>query len=649
MPTHRRPLRARLVFAFATLAALPLAGCDNPFGSDRDGSTPRLTLSAPSAGQVVDADTAVVEGVARDDRSVARVAYRLNGGAEQAAEVAPGREVAFRFVVRGLRLGANELEVLAYDDADRVASRRLEVSTRDAAAPTVQVRTPGDEELVPRDSVRIEGTAADDRQVVSLAYSLDGGADQPVTLAAGRQAAFALTLKEIAAGPHTVVFKAKDEAGNTGSQTVRFTTAAVRVVIRSPKPDTTLGAFAVSVSGEMHSPVLPHHFSYSVNGGPESRPRNPPAVYPVTGVPGVYSFYGLVDSLPQGASIIRVFANDAQGREIGVASTSVLVSVPVKQYSLAYLGALRGSDSRGAALNEKGQAVGSWTDAAGAQHAWAWDGARMIDLEAETGWTASAAAGINEGGEVVGTFREAADACTRSFHFRIGEARPRRLVEECDHRARDVNDAGTVLVSAPQVDPLAGTEGYLLDGQTRRRLLPEGRLFTQVLVRLNNREQVLGGIYEPFFTVQAAILGTTAKPVPAGVCSPVDINDAGQVAVAIGCKSLQLGGNGIVAGRQLVNIGVPNPTSVVNPSGMNNHGEAVGMYLHAVRSDAAGSFAGVYRPLFWDGARSHHVQVSDAEWRVDGVTDVNDTGVILAHAVNTRTGQKGAVLLTPRG
>lgn len=646
MSTHRRPLRARIAFAFAALAALPLAGCDNPFGSG-DGSTPRLSVSAPSAGQVVDADSAVVEGTATDDRGVARVTYRLNGGAELAADFVPGREVAFRFVARGLRLGANELEVLAYDDGDRVATRTLAISTRDAAAPTVQVSTPGDEELVPRDSVVVEGVAADDRRVVSLAYSLDGGAEQPVALAAGRQAAFSLTLRGSAAGPHALVLKVKDEAGNTGSRTLRFTTSTVRVTIRSPKPDTTLGAFGANLGGEMHSPVLPHQFSISVNGGPESSPRSPPAVYPVTGVPGVYSFFGVVDSLPQGTSTIRVFAKDAQGRRIGVGSTTFTVAVPVKQYSLAYLGALRGGDSHGAALNEKGQAVGTWTDAAGARHAWAWDGARMIDLEAETGWTASAATGINEGGDVVGTFREAADACTRSFHFRIGEARARRLVEDCDHRARDVNDAGTVLVSAPEVDPRVGIEGYLLNGGTRRRLVPEGSLHTLMLVGLNNREQVLGGMFEGFFSLQAAIFSATAKPVPAGACSPVDVDDAGRVAVAVGCKSAQLGGNGIVAGKQLVNLGIPNPGSIVNPAGMNDRGEAVGMYVHAIRGEGSGAVRS-YRPFFWDGARSHHVQVSDAEWRVDGVRDVNDAGVILAHAVNTRTGQRGAVLLTPR-
>jgi probable HAF family extracellular repeat protein len=650
MPTRHRPRRARtgrLAFALASLLALPLAGCDDPFGSDAP-STPRLALASPAPGLVVDADSVVVEGTATDDRSVSRVAFRLNGGAEQAAEAVPGKQVAFRFVVRGLKLGANELEVLAYDEGGRVGTRMLALATRDAAAPTVQVRTPADAELAPRDSVVVAGVAADERQVVSLTYALDGGAEQPVAVTPGRQAAFALVLKGTAPGEHTLVLTARDEAGNAGARTVRFTTSAVRVTISLPRPDTTVNAFALYVSGQMQSSTLPHHFTYSVNGGPEVRSRTQSAIYSTTGVPGVYSYWGVVDSLPNGPATIRIFANDVQGREIGVGSLTVNVSVPVKQYSLAFLGAPRGSDSRGTALNEKGQVVGAGSEGT-AEHAWAWDGTRMIDLGAGTGWTASAAAGINEGGEVVGTFRGAGDACTRSFHYRIGqEGGPRRLVEECDHLARDVNDAGTVLVAAPQVDPLVGAEGYLLDGQTRRRLVPEGTAFAHYFLRLNNRDEALGAIYHSFYTIAPAVFTTTRKPVSPGVCIPVDLDDAGRVATVSGCRSTQLLGNGTVAGRELANPGLPNPYGQVNPSGMNNRGEAVGMYRLSSRLDAQGGDRVVDRPFFWDGARSHDVSVADADWRVDGVTDVNDAGVILAHAVNVRTGQKGAVLLTPR-
>ncbi|MET0400393.1 MAG: hypothetical protein ABW277_26620 [Longimicrobiaceae bacterium] len=513
----------------------------------------------------------------------------------------------------------------------------------------MQVRTPTDNELVPRDSVVITGAAADDRQVVSMAYALDGGAEQPVAVAPGREAAFALVLRDASPGEHLLVVRAKDEAGNTGTGTVRFTTSVVGVTINLPRPDTTVTAFALYFAGQMRGPVLPHHVSYSVNGGPEVRSRWMSAVPATTGVPGVYQWSGVVDSLPRGPVTVRVFANDAQGRELGVGSVTVDVSVPVKRYDLAYLGTLRGSDSRGAALNEKGQAVGTWSVGADSAHAWAWDGARMIDLEAETGWTASSAAGINEGGEVVGTFREDAGACTRSFRFRIGQdGRARRLVEDCDHRALDVNDAGRVLVAAPIVDLAAGPEGYLLDGSTRRRLLPHPNTFTHYFLRLNNRDEALGAVHHSFYTIAPALFTTTAAPVLTEVCIPVDLDDAARVATVSGCRSTQLLGNGTVAGLQLANLGAPNPYGQVNPSGMNNRGEAVGMYLLSSRVDAAGQSRDVRRPFFWDGARSHDVSVADSDWWVDGVVDVNDAGVILAHATHTRTGQKGAVLLTPR-
>lgn len=651
MPRISRRARPRgPAFALAALLALPLAGCDDPFGSGGGASTPRITLASPSAGQVVDADSVVVQGTAADNRSVARVAFRLNGGAEQAAEVAPGPQVSFRFVVRGLKLGANELEVAAYDDGGRAAVQKVALGARDAAAPAVQLRAPAADELVPRDSVVVQGVAADDRQVVSLTYSLDGGAEQPAALAPGKQAAFALVLRGAAPGEHTLVLRARDEAGNAGAATARFTTSSARVAISLPRPDTTVTAFALYVSGRMESPAPPDHFSYSVNGGPEVRPRSLSAVFAAGGAPGTYQFWGVVDSLPQGPAAIRVFANDAQGRELGVGTVAVAVSVPARQYALAYLGALRGSDSRGAALNEKGQAVGTWSDGGAAAHAWAWDGARMIDLEAETGWTASAATGINEGGEVVGTFGEAADACTRSFHFRIGQdARPRLLVEDCDHRALDVNDAGRVLVSAPAVDPQAGPEGYLLDGQARRRLLPQGSAFTRFYLRLNNRDEVLGAIFHSFYTVAPAIF-TTAQAAAAapGFCIPVDLDDAGRVATGSGCRSTAALANGTVAGREVANPGIPNPYAQANPSGMNNRAEGVGMYVLSRRPDAQGEEHVVRRPYFWDGARAVDVQVADADWRVDAVSDVNDAGVILAHATNARTGQKGAVLLTPR-
>ncbi|MET0400394.1 MAG: Ig-like domain-containing protein [Longimicrobiaceae bacterium] len=124
-PHRRRARSGRPALVLAALLALPVAGCDDPFGADAGGSAPTLALASPAAGQVIDTDSLVVEGTAADDRSVARVTFRVNGGAELAAEIVPGKQVAFRFVARGLRLGANELEVLAYDEGERVGVHRV--------------------------------------------------------------------------------------------------------------------------------------------------------------------------------------------------------------------------------------------------------------------------------------------------------------------------------------------------------------------------------------------------------------------------------------------------------------------------------------------------------------------------------------------
>lgn len=642
---HSRPAPRAMLFLPVLLALFP-AACDHPFGGD--GSAPKVQLSAPAPDQVVEADSVVVEGTARHARAVERVSFRLNGGAEETVPVTPGRSVSFHFVVRGLRLGANELEVVAYDAAERAGKRKVAFSTRDVAPPALEVASPAEGALVGRDSVRIAGVARDGMRVAALGYSLDGGAEQSVPVTAGKEAPFAFTLRGLAAGEHTLVLRARDEAGNAAERTLRFTSAAAEVRITRPRADTTLAAFALQLQGEILSPVEIKRVGLSLGDGPEAR-ISPYWASVYGSSPGSYSFSIIADSLPQGRTTVHVHAYDAGGRRVGVDSTRVTVSVPVKRYALTFLGTLRGSDSRGTELNEKGQAVGAWYDGTRHAHAFVWDGTRMIDLEQGTGWTESGAAGINEHGEVVGTFRGQSDTCTRSFHYRIGEeGAPRTLLEACDHRAHDVNDAGKVAVSAPRTDGRYGRLPFLLEGTTLHPLQEDPSAPTYTVHRVNDRDQVLAGIFENFFGVQAALLTTTTPPTKHGVCVPADLNDLGQVAIVTGCKSVMLGGNGTVAGRQVGNLGIPNPFSTANPAALNNHTQAVGVYLLSYRSGTDGKPVPVYRPFFWDDGTTYAMEVTDGDWVVDGVADLNDAGVVLAHARNTRTGQQGAVLLRPQ-
>jgi hypothetical protein len=152
--------RSRSRATASLVLLLALAACDNPFGADGDRSAPRLTLSSPAAGHLVDADSVVVEGVAQDNR----------------------------------------------------------------------------------------------------------GVEQSVPITAGREASFAFTVRGTAPGEHTLLLRARDEAGNAGERTVRFTTASAEVKFTRPKPDTAVSAFVVALFGGIVSAVPLQRYSYSVNG-----------------------------------------------------------------------------------------------------------------------------------------------------------------------------------------------------------------------------------------------------------------------------------------------------------------------------------------------------------------------------------------------
>jgi hypothetical protein len=94
------------------------------------------------------------------------------------------------------------------------------VGVPDTQAPEVVVDTPVDGASSDLAQVVFEGNASDAQgTLTSFTVSLNGAAAQPVALAQG---AFAHALK-LAPGANTVVFTAKDPAGNTGRATVKVT------------------------------------------------------------------------------------------------------------------------------------------------------------------------------------------------------------------------------------------------------------------------------------------------------------------------------------------------------------------------------------------------------------------------------------------
>jgi len=111
------------------LAQVDLVGRADVVGVMADSQPPVLTIESPAADSTVAAETLTVKGAVSDDRSIASVAWSLDGGAERSTPfvVDPSSggledvRAAFAFDVPAT-VGRHSLRVLAADDAGDVGS-----------------------------------------------------------------------------------------------------------------------------------------------------------------------------------------------------------------------------------------------------------------------------------------------------------------------------------------------------------------------------------------------------------------------------------------------------------------------------------------------------------------------------------------------
>jgi probable HAF family extracellular repeat protein len=605
---------------------LVVAACSDLSGPGN--SMPTVEITTPKTGTAIIGDSVELTGIAHDDRLISRVTIQVATGAEVEIPISIDRSVAFTTFVHDLPLGEFSLTARAYDEDGHSGSHTVTLSATDSNAPTLSILTPTEDELASRDSVVVAGTASDDRAVVSVDYSLDGAPMTTVTVEQTKATSFSFALHP-APGEHALLLRVRDAAGNATDQTVHFTTAAVKLAITSPSRDTTVTTQLVTVQSSVDAAVPITRLTWSTNHGAEM------TVCATSGAPAC-SF--VADGLIPGPNTIEVFAYAADGSRIAQAQTRVVVSVPVREYTLTYLGTLGGADAVGAEVNEKGQVVGWSNDSLGRKHAFAWDGTRMLDVGRELG-IESYATGVNDNGELVGRFTS---DCKHAFYYKLGQGgNPRLAVEGCGFEAWDINSAGTSLLTLTVERGLHITSdvtGYLLDDLGMHQLISSEPLAE--LLKLNDKDQVFGQQYGHYIHGRdLALLTTSAPPEPVGYCEGGDLNNLGHFSVLRICEVISNTYNGFVAGKELVSVGYTG----ANAWGINDRDEAVGMYAVMRRSVPA-----VMAPFFWDGQRMAVVKYDDVEWTVDSVQDLNNAGVILAHAKNTRTGQQGAVLLTPK-
>jgi hypothetical protein len=199
-----------------------------PFAIGPDTTLPTLSVTTPAAdGSVSNGTTTqAVAGTATDNIAIASVT--VNGTA-----VAVGAGGAFSTSVP-LVVGTNSIVVVATDTSGntRTVTRTITRQSVPTTPPVLTVSTPADGTTYAAGttSIRMTGTATDaDGFVVSVTYSLDGGAPTSMPLTAN---AFDVTIP-VGEGTHSLSFVATDDDGLTDSATVNF---AITVTPPPPPP-----------------------------------------------------------------------------------------------------------------------------------------------------------------------------------------------------------------------------------------------------------------------------------------------------------------------------------------------------------------------------------------------------------------------------
>ncbi len=199
------PYKRSHVLLFASASAALLAGCLEDVRYEDP--VVRVASPAPTA---VDTDALEISGKASDTDGLVRIAYQLNGGAEQPVVVPTGSEAEFAFTVE-LVDGDNVIVINAYDRKGRVGTSTVRVKRNpDTLAPTLALAAPADGSTVTQPRVRVQGTASDDRSVRRITWQQSGGAEQTALVNRSRAASFDFEITGLAGGANALAIHAYD-------------------------------------------------------------------------------------------------------------------------------------------------------------------------------------------------------------------------------------------------------------------------------------------------------------------------------------------------------------------------------------------------------------------------------------------------------
>ncbi|QSQ12460.1 RCC1 domain-containing protein [Myxococcus landrumensis] len=184
---------------------------------------PFVQVVSPVSGASLEEPVVRLSGQVTAPGTLAKLTARVNGGEARPVEVTAGALNVSTFVVElTLAEGDNEVTFEAEDQGGGTSVQSVRLTfAPETQAPHIQVLSPTAGLAVSARRVRVELTATDNKGVTGLTYSLNGGAEETLSVPSSAEdiLSFDVTPRP---GANQLVVRARDARGNVGTSTVGF-------------------------------------------------------------------------------------------------------------------------------------------------------------------------------------------------------------------------------------------------------------------------------------------------------------------------------------------------------------------------------------------------------------------------------------------